>query len=82
MRHFGLADRIRYYWPQRAAQVAVAQLLDDLAARRLPDPLLWQGFAPEVLDRAEAIPGPRVRALLLAQVQTALAPYFFAEGSA
>ena len=77
MRHFGLADRIRYYWPQPAAQAAVAVLLDDLAGRALPEPLLWQGFAPEVLERAEAIPGPRAQALVLAQVQVALAPYFF-----
>ena len=77
MRHFGLADRIRYYWPQRRAQAAVSALLDDLAGRDLPEPLLWQGFAPAVLARAEAIPGPRAQALLLAQVQQALAPYFF-----
>lgn len=80
MRHFGLADRIRYYWPQAAAQRAVAALIDDLAPRTLPAPLLWQAFAPNVLDRAEAIPGARAQALVLAQVQEALAPYFFGKG--
>lgn len=79
MRHVGLADRIRYYWPQPAARAAVAALLDDLAPRSLPEPLLWQGFAPRVLDLAEAIPGPRAPALLQAAVQAALSPYFFGE---
>jgi D-tagatose-1,6-bisphosphate aldolase subunit GatZ/KbaZ len=77
MRHFALADRIRYYWPRPQATAAVTALLDDLAPRRLPDPLLWQVFAPQVLDRAETLPGPRPQALIAAQVQQALAPYFF-----
>jgi D-tagatose-1,6-bisphosphate aldolase subunit GatZ/KbaZ len=77
MRHFGLADRIRYYWPADRAQRAVARLLADLAGRPLPDPLLWQVFAPAVLVRAEAIPGPRPQALARAQVQEALAPYLW-----
>ena len=77
MRHVGLADRIRYYWPHRAAQAAVATLMADLAGRDLPAPLLWQAFAPAVLDRAEGLPGPRAQALIAAQVQEALAPYFF-----
>jgi D-tagatose-1,6-bisphosphate aldolase subunit GatZ/KbaZ len=76
-RHFGLADRIRYYWPRAEAQAAVAALRERLAGRELPLPLLWQGFAPEVLDRAEAVGGDRVTALCHAQVEAALAPYFF-----
>jgi D-tagatose-1,6-bisphosphate aldolase subunit GatZ/KbaZ len=76
-RHVGLADRIRYYWPRPAAQAAVAQLMARLEGRRLPDPLLWQVFAPEVLHRAEAIAGPRALALVHAQIEAALAPYFF-----
>jgi D-tagatose-1,6-bisphosphate aldolase subunit GatZ/KbaZ len=77
MRHFGLADRIRYYWPQLDARAAVAALMADLAGRNLPDPLLWQVYSPAVLDRAEAMAGPRAEALIAAQVQEALAPYFF-----
>lgn len=76
-RHFGLADRIRYYWPRPDAQAAVAALLDDLRGRRLPMPLLWQVFAPEVLERAEALGGLTPDALIAAQVQMALDPYFF-----
>lgn len=78
-RHVGLADRIRYYWPHPQARAAVAALLGDLEARRLPEPLLWQAFPEPVLALAEAIPGPRPQALLQAAVQAMLRPYFFAE---
>lgn len=76
-RQFGLADRIRYYWPIPQAQQAVARTFAAFEGRRLPDPLLLQGFSPELLARAEAIPGPRPLALANAAVQQALAPYFF-----
>lgn len=75
-RHFGLADRIRYYWPQAAAQAAVAQMLDDLDGRALPAPMLQHGFAPDVMARAMRLGGPLPRALITAQIQTALRPYF------
>lgn len=76
-RHFGLADRIRYYWPRPAPRAAVAALLRDLGARRLPEPLLWQVFSGDVLDRAAALGGLTPDALIAAQVQLALDPYFF-----
>jgi D-tagatose-1,6-bisphosphate aldolase subunit GatZ/KbaZ len=76
-RHYGLADRIRYYWPQDAAQRVVTRLLADLNRRPLPAPLLWQHFAPQVLDRAEVIGGPLPQALIAAQIELALEPYFF-----
>ncbi len=82
-RHISYADRIRYYWPRPEAQTDLSRLRDVLRAKRLPDPLLHQGFAPQVLDRAEALRTelPQVDALLQAAVQEALAPYFF-EGTA
>lgn len=76
-RHFGLADRIRYYWPLPQAQAAVARTFAAFEGRRIPDPLLLQGFSPELLSLAEAVPGPRPLALAQASVQQALAPYFF-----
>ncbi len=79
-RHFGLADRIRYYWPQDAAQAAVSELLDALAGRDMPQPLLAQVFDPSVITRAEALDGPQVTRLIDAAVQDALGPYFFDEG--
>lgn len=76
-RHFGLADRIRYYWPDPSAQAAVQRLMTDLADKRLPDPLLTAHFRPEEIATARASTYPLPRALALARVQTALRPYFF-----
>ncbi|MES2915281.1 MAG: class II D-tagatose-bisphosphate aldolase, non-catalytic subunit [Pseudomonadota bacterium] len=76
-RHFGLADRIRYYWPDARAQAAVQRLMADLAGKRLPDPMLAAHFAPVEIATARASHYPLPRALALARVQTALRPYFF-----
>ncbi|TNC68811.1 class II D-tagatose-bisphosphate aldolase non-catalytic subunit [Rubellimicrobium roseum] len=77
-RHAAYADRIRYYWPRPEAQAALVRLRAALDGRHLPEPFLLQGFAPAVLDRAEALSDlPRLDALLQASVQEALAPYFF-----
>lgn len=77
-RHFSYADRIRYYWPKPEAQAALGRLRAALAGKRLPDPLLHQGFSTAVLDRAEGLRAqlPPPDALLQACVQEALAPYF------
>lgn len=75
-RHFGLADRIRYYWPQSEAVAAVVSMLDDLQNRSLPAPFLGQVFCPETVARATEIGGPMPQALILASVQRALDPYF------
>jgi D-tagatose-1,6-bisphosphate aldolase subunit GatZ/KbaZ len=80
-RHFGLADRIRYYWPRPAAQTAVTSLLARLDGHNLPLPLLWQAFPPEVLDRTEALGGPRPLPLIHATIEAALAPYFLPEAA-
>lgn len=76
-RHFGLADRIRYYWPVPAAQRAVEGLFADLGDKRLPDPLLSAHFSRAEIASARASHYPLPRALALARVQTALRPYFF-----
>ncbi|MFN4203684.1 MAG: class II D-tagatose-bisphosphate aldolase non-catalytic subunit [Tabrizicola sp.] len=76
-RHFGLADRIRYYWPAPAAQQAVSRLLADLDGRRLPDTLLAAHFRAEEIASARESRHCLPRALALARVQTALRPYFF-----
>jgi D-tagatose-1,6-bisphosphate aldolase subunit GatZ/KbaZ len=78
-RHFGLADRIRYYWPDPNAQAAVRRLLADLDDKRLPNPVLSAHFAPDEIATARVSPYPLPRALALARVQTALRPYFFTE---
>lgn len=81
-RHFGLADRIRYYWPQPAAQAAVADLFAAFQGRNLPEPLLAQGFSAAEIDVAARMGGVGPRALVLARVQRALDPYFFGGGAA
>ena len=82
LRHFGYADRIRYYWPHPDAQQAVAGLLAALDGPEAPRPLLEQYFSPEVIARAEVNAErstPWARRLIHAQIQAALAPYFFGE---
>ena len=79
LRHTGLADRIRYYWAQPEAKEAVETLMNspinpDLATR----------FSPETTARAEALHKagqPLARAYVLAEIQQALAPYFFGEAA-
>lgn len=75
-RHFGLADRIRYYWPQPAAKSAVSALFADLHGKVLPEPMLLQAFAPDLLDRASDLGGALPQALVTASIQLALDPYF------
>lgn len=74
-RHVGLADRIRYYWPHPQAQNAVLALRQRLAEVALPDPLLWQVFSPQVLERAEGLEGTQAQRLIDAQIEIALDPY-------
>ncbi|WP_018632214.1 class II D-tagatose-bisphosphate aldolase non-catalytic subunit [Neomegalonema perideroedes] len=85
LRHFGYADRIRYYWAKPEAQAAVSALEAAFDAARPPAPLMEQYFSQEILTRAEALRGEGVtpaKSLLYAQVQAALDPYLFPEGAA
>ncbi|KNY15514.1 tagatose-6-phosphate kinase [Shinella sp. SUS2] len=81
LRHFSYADRIRYYWTQPAARQAVERLMSLLGETRPPRMVLEQYFAPGVLARADRL-ASRVRdwrlALVYAQIQAALAPYYAA----
>lgn len=80
LRHFSYADRIRYYWPQPAAEQAVAALYARSNAANWPPYVLRDLFAPSVLERADglgAVAGAgRPQALVLAAIQEALLPYF------
>ena len=78
--HFGYADRIRYYWPNPKAARAVSDLIDRLAQAAEPRALIEQYFPPGVIARSATLRSAAVtwpRALVLAQVQSALLPYFF-----
>lgn len=81
LRHFSYADRIRYYWTRPAAGDAVRQLMAGLGEAKPPVMVLEQFFAPDVLARAEQlaamVPDWR-KTLIYAQIQEALAPYYFA----
>lgn len=77
-RHFGLADRIRYYWPHPDAQSAVTALKQTFV-HTLPDNALAKVFDIDVLDRAEVLQGSQCQRLIDAQIEIALQPYFFKE---
>lgn len=82
LRHFSYSDRIRYYWPQPDVQNAVSTLFSALSGVDLPDPLVLQFFSPSTLAWAGAL-HPEVsqaRALVLAEIQVALCPYFLDAG--
>lgn len=76
LRHFGYADRIRYYWAGPKAMEAVRRVVDAFDAANPPRPLLAQYLPAATLDRAEALEPPPAKAILIAHVQEALAPYF------
>ncbi|MFV0409878.1 MAG: class II D-tagatose-bisphosphate aldolase non-catalytic subunit [Paracoccus sp. (in: a-proteobacteria)] len=78
-RHFGYADRIRYYWPQPKARAEIADLMAALD-RPAPAPLRAQFFAPKVVARAQMLEDRGIawaQALVWAQIQMALEPYLF-----
>ncbi|WP_134679100.1 class II D-tagatose-bisphosphate aldolase non-catalytic subunit [Paracoccus ravus] len=73
MRHFGYADRIRYYWPRAEAEV---QALCAALEGPLPMPLLQQYLPPATLSRAARLALPAPRAILQAHVEETLAAYY------
>ena len=74
-RHFGYADRIRYYWPDPAVQSVISKLRTAVDETVIPDPVLRQFFAPCVLDRFDTLSGTQFTRLIHAQIETALDPY-------
>lgn len=79
LRHLGFADRIRYYWDRPEAQQAVKRLLEFHRTKPRQSHLLSQFFAATTIERALALEGQDTdwpTALIQAQVQEALLPYF------
>jgi D-tagatose-1,6-bisphosphate aldolase subunit GatZ/KbaZ len=74
-RHFGYADRIRYYWPEPEAKAAVARLMARLAGRRIPETLVSQYLGALYPEVALGRVAPDPQALPLAAVQRILAQY-------
>ncbi|MEE9452832.1 MAG: class II D-tagatose-bisphosphate aldolase, non-catalytic subunit [Paracoccaceae bacterium] len=80
LRHYSYADRIRYYWTQPQAETAVLDLLRAIDAADIPEPLWMQFFGAETCARATILLQAGytpAKSRILAEVQTALAPYFF-----
>lgn len=78
LRHFGYADRIRYYWARPEAAAAVADLEAAFDALRPADPVVLQHFSRHVAERAQALREAGhspAKSLIFAEVQSALAPY-------
>ena len=75
-RHFGLADRIRYYWPNPKAQAAVDKLMSDMAGS-ISEAAIRAAFGTTTLERAEELSGSHAQRLIDAQIELALEPYFF-----
>lgn len=69
-RHFSYSDRIRYYWPDPAAEAAVAAMLARLDGKPLPASALHQ-----VLPASADMESPTPNALLIAAVQQVLRLY-------
>ncbi len=80
LRHYSYADRIRYYWAQPQAEAAVLELLRTIDAAHIPEPLWMQFFGAETCARAAILLQAgytSTESRILAEIQTALAPYFF-----
>lgn len=69
-RHFSYSDRIRYYWPDAAADTAVRNLRTRLANRTIPAPVLRQYLPALALCDATD-----VEAMLIKSVEAVLATY-------
>jgi D-tagatose-1,6-bisphosphate aldolase subunit GatZ/KbaZ len=69
------SDRIRYYWPDRRIEAAMARLLSNLSTARLPEILLSR-YLPAQYARVRAglLPS-RPEALILDKIRDALRPY-------
>ena len=75
LRHYSMSDRIRYYWPEPGAQVAVGKLMKALEGRIIPIELLWQHL-PEAIHFADRPCNPED--ILVWRVTRSLTKYNFA----
>jgi D-tagatose-bisphosphate aldolase class II non-catalytic subunit len=74
-RHYSFSDRIRYYWPDPAAQAAVSALLACLEGVRIPRPLISQylGHLEPLVESGKA--RPMAGDLILASIERILDIY-------
>ncbi|HEY0275774.1 MAG TPA: class II D-tagatose-bisphosphate aldolase, non-catalytic subunit, partial [Paenirhodobacter sp.] len=74
-RQFSYSDRIRYYWPDPAAEVAVQRLLAVLDGIDLPEPLIGQFLGAAYADVRAGLLRPRARDLMSAAITAVLQTY-------
>lgn len=74
-RHFSYSDRIRYYWTDRDAARAVADLLALFGDRSIPEPLISQYLGKSYADVMQGQTAPTAGALLRASVTCVLKIY-------
>ena len=77
-RHFSYSDRIRYYWPQPAAEQAVAELFALLGEAELPQTLIGQYLGGLYPDVRSGRLRPHARTLALAAVDRLAQDYIAA----
>lgn len=70
-RHFSLSDRIRYYWPDPEARIAVDDLHERLRGKQIPAPVLSQFFPGQDFEAGET----DCHSLLLEAVKRVLRTY-------
>jgi len=79
-RHFSYSDRIRYYWAQPQAQLAVGALLAELQGVTLSETLISQ-YLPRLYERARSgAIRAEPRALIIESVREVLGRHFLACG--
>ncbi|AJE48710.1 class II D-tagatose-bisphosphate aldolase non-catalytic subunit [Celeribacter indicus] len=78
LRHFGYADRIRYYWTNPEAIEAVKQLEARMDRADIPEPLLAQYLSADARRRVSDLRAQGMspsKAVIHTRIEAALAPY-------
>ena len=77
-RHYSFSDRVRYYWPVPAVDVAVNRLMASLGEQVIPLPLIGQFLGRLAAGVASGRVQPIARDLVLANIGLTLNDYDFA----
>lgn len=75
LRHFSYSDRIRYYWPEEDAKVAVQTLLELLEGVDIPEPLIGQYLGGLLKTVRSAAVAPRANELIFAAIEDVMQDY-------
>ncbi|WP_294328986.1 D-tagatose-bisphosphate aldolase, class II, non-catalytic subunit [uncultured Sphingomonas sp.] len=75
LRRYSFSDRIRYYWPDPALDLAVERLIANIDAHAIPAGLLSQYLPVEFEAVRQGTLMPDARSLIRHKIRTALLPY-------